>query len=193
VRDPIPTDGSYNYSLATLDLRRYLRLSPDDRLSGRGYFAGWVGGGALPIQRRLSLGGPSILPGDAFRQVNCTPPGFNNSSQASLCDRTMFFQVEYRHRLNLGWHYTLSKGSETSAGRVIGIQAADLVFLSDIGSAWLTGSGPGRVPNNRLPSADFWSADIGAGIDFGFLGAYLAKSVTDDGPLRVSLRLQRRF
>jgi len=193
VRDPIPTDGSYNYSMLTVDLRRYFRLSPDDRLSGRGYFSGWIGGGALPMQRRLSLGGPSILPGDAFRQVNCTPPGFSLPSEASLCDRTMFFQAEFRHRLNLGWHYTISKGSETSASRVVGIQAADLVFLSDIGTAWLTGSGPGHVPNNRFPSADFWSADIGAGIDFGFLGAYLAKSVTDDGPLRFSLRLQRRF
>lgn len=193
VREPIPTDGSYKYSMLTLDLRRYFRLSPEDRLSGRGYFAGWVGGGALPMQRRLSLGGPSILPGDAFRQVNCTPPGFNNSSQASLCDRTMFFQVEFRHRLDLGWHYTVSKGSEGSASRVIGIQTADLVFLSDVGTAWLTGSGPGHIPNNKLPSADYWSADIGAGIDFGFLGAYLAKSITDDGPLRFSLRLQRRF
>ena len=49
------------------------------------------------------------------------------------------------------------------------------------------------MPNNRLPSADYWSADVGAGIDFGFIGAYLAKSITDDGPLRVSVRLQRRF
>ena len=193
VRKPIPTDGSYNYSLLTVDLRRYFRLSPDDRLSGRAFFSGWVGGGALPMQRRLSLGGPSILPGDAFRQVNCTPPGIPNYSEASLCDRTMFYQVEFRHRLNLGWHYTLSKGSETTASRVIGIQTADLVLLSDIGSAWLSGTGPGHVPNNRLPSADFWSADIGVGVDFGFLGAYLAKSVTDDGPLRLSLRLQRRF
>ncbi len=193
LRDPLPTDGSYNYSMLTLDLRRYFRLSPEDRLSGRGYFSGWVGGGALPMQRRLSLGGPSILPGEAFRQVNCTPPGFSNTSQASLCDRTLFFQVEFRHRLDLGWHYTVSKGQDGTASRVIGIQTADLVVLSDVGTAWLTGTGPGHVPNNRLPSSEYWSADIGVGVDFGFLGAYLAKSVTDDGPLRVSLRLQRRF
>ena len=193
LRDPIPTDGSYNYSLLTLDLRRYVRLSPDDRLSGRAFFSGWMGGDELPMQRRLSLGGPAILPGDAFRQVNCTPPSTANPSEASLCDRTMFFQVEFRHRLDLGWHYTLSKGKEGSASRVIGIQTADLVFLSDLGSAWLSGSGPGHVPNNKLPSADYWSADIGAGVDFGFIGAYLGKSITDDGPLRVSIRLQRRF
>ena len=193
VRDPIPTDGSYNYSLLTVDLRRYFRLSPDDRLSGRAYFSGWVGGDPLPMQRRLSLGGPSILPGDGFRQVNCTPPDVSNPSDASLCDRTMFFQVEFRHRLDLGWHYTVSKDKEGTASRVIGVQTADLVFLSDLGSAWLSGEGPNHVPNNRLPSADYWSADVGAGIDFGFIGAYLAKSITDDGPLRVSVRLQRRF
>ncbi|HEX5004658.1 MAG TPA: hypothetical protein VFV65_05040 [Gemmatimonadales bacterium] len=193
VRNPIATDGSYNYALLTTDVRRYFRLSPDDRLSGRAYFSGWMGGDPLPVQRRLSLGGPSILPGDAFRQINCTPPGESNPSQASLCDRTLFFQVEFRHRLNLGWHYTLSEGKEGSAGRIIGIQTADLVFLSDLGTAWLSGTGPGHVPNNRLPSLDTWTADIGAGIDFGFIGAYLAKSVTDDGPVRLSIRLQRRF
>jgi hypothetical protein len=30
-------------------------------------------------------------------------------------------------------------------------------------------------------------------VDFGFIGAYLAKSITGDGPLRLSVRLQRRF
>ncbi len=193
IRAPIPTDGSYNYSLLQVDVRRYLRLSPENRLSGRGYFAGWVGGDPLPMQRRLSLGGPSILPGDAFRQVTCTPAGVPNPSEAGLCDRTMFFQVEFRHRLDLGWHYTVSEGKDGAADRVIGIQGADLVFLSDLGTAWLSGTGPGHVPNNRLPSLDLWQADIGVGVDFGFLGAYLAKSITDDGPLRLSIRLQRRF
>jgi hypothetical protein len=193
VRGTIPTDGSYNYTLLTLDLRRYFRLSPDDRLSGRAWFSGWIGGDPLPMQRRLSLGGPSILPGLDFRQVNCTPPGVYVPSNASLCNRSMFFQAEFRHRLNLGWHYTLSKGGEGSAARVVGIQTADLVFLSDLGEAWLSGTGPGHVPDNRLPSLDYWSADVGVGIDFGFLGAYLGKSITDDGPLRLSLRLQRRF
>jgi len=193
VRGPIPTDGSYNYSLLQLDVRRYLRLSPENRLSGRAYFSGWIGGDPLPVQRRLSLGGPSILPGDAFRQVTCTPAGVPNPSQAGLCDRTLFFQVEFRHRLNLGWHYTLNKGENGSGSRVIGIQTADLVFFSDLGDAWLSGTGPDHVPNNRLPSLDLWQADVGAGVDFGFLGAYLAKSVTGEGPLRLSIRLQRRF
>ena len=193
VRGPIPTDGSYNYSLLQLDARRYLRLSPEDRLSGRAYFAGWVGGDPLPMQRRLSLGGPSILPGDAFRQVTCTPTGGSNPSEAGLCDRTMFFQVEFRHRLNLGWHYTIHQGENGSGNRVIGIQGADLVLLSDLGTAWLSGTGPGHVPNDRLPSLDLWQADVGAGVDFGFIGAYLAKSIAGEGPLRLSLRLQRRF
>ncbi len=193
VRNPIPTDGSYNYTTLALDARRYLRLSPEDRLSGRAYFAGWIGGDELPVQRRLSLGGPGVLPGDGFREVTCTPAGVLNNAQAGLCNRTMFFQVEFRHRLDLGWHTTISKVPDGTSGRVIGIQSADLVFLSDLGTAWLSGEGPNRVPNNRLPSLDLWQADIGVGVDFGFLGAYLAKSITDDGPLRFSLRLQRRF
>jgi len=193
LREPIPTDGSYNYTTLAVDLRKYLRLSPENRLSGRAYFAGWIGGDPLPMQRRLSLGGPSILPGDAFREVNCTPAGVPNNAQASVCDRTMFFQVEFRHRLDLGWHTTIGRGDDGTGGRVIGIQSADLVFLSDLGTAWLSGEGPNHVPNNRLPSLDLWQADIGVGIDFGFLGAYLAKSVTSEGPLRLSLRLQRRF
>jgi hypothetical protein len=193
IRTPIPTNGSYNYSLLELDLRRYLRLSPEDRLSARAHFAGWVGGDPLPIQRRLSLGGPAVLPGDEFRQVTCTPPGVPNAARAGLCDRAVFFQAEFRHRLNLGWHYTLHQGEGGTGTRVIGIQAADLVLLSGLGTAWLSGTGPGHVPNNRLPSLDLWQADVGAGVDFGFLGAYLAKSVTGGSPLRFSVRLQRRF
>jgi len=105
----------------------------------------------------------------------------------------MFFQVEFRTRLNLGWHYTVHQGESGGGDRIIGIQNADIVLLSDLGNAWLSGSGPGHVPNNRLPSLDLWQADIGAGVDFGFIGAYLAKSITGDGPLRLSVRLQRRF
>jgi len=193
IREPIPTNGTYNYSTLQLDFRRYFRLSPSNRISGRAFFNGWVGGDALPMQRRISLGGPSILPGDAFRQITCTPEGVPNPSQAGLCDREMFFQVEFRTRLNLGWHYTVHQGESGGGDRIIGIQNADIVFLSDLGNAWLSGSGPGHVPNNRLPSLDLWQADIGAGVDLGFIGAYLAKSITGDGPLRLSVRLQRRF
>ncbi len=193
IRGPIPTNGSYSYSTMQLDFRRYFRLSPSNLISGRAVFNGWVAGDPLPMQRRISLGGPSVLPGDAFRQITCTPEGVPNPAVAGLCDREMFFQVEFRTRLNLGWHYTLHQGDAGSSDRVVGIQTADIVFLSDLGNAWLSGTGPGHVPNNRLPSLDLWQADIGAGVDFGFIGAYLAKSITGEGPLRLSVRLQRRF
>jgi len=193
VRGSIPTNGTYNYTTMQLDFRRYFRLSPSNSIGGRAFFNGWVGGDPLPMQRRISLGGPSILPGDAFRQITCTPEGVPNPAVAGLCDREMFFQVEFRSRLNLGWHYTVHQGDAGSSDRVFGIENADIVLLTDLGNAWLSGEGPGHVPNNRLPSLDLWQADVGAGVDFGFIGAYLAKSITGDGPLRLSVRLQRRF
>ncbi len=43
----------------------------------------------------------------------------------------------------------------------------------DAGKSWLTGDGPGRVPNNRIPSLDEWKADLGVGADAGWVGIYL--------------------
>jgi hypothetical protein len=51
----------------------------------------------------------------------------------------------------------------------------------------------GRVPTNKLPSLDLWKADLGVGVDVGFIAAYLAKSVTNGEPIKFSVRLQRRF
>ena len=60
-------------------------------------------------------------------------------------------------------------------------------------SPGLTGDGPGRVPNNRIPSLDEWKADLGVGADAGWIGVYLAKAVTDGEPVRFFIRLERRF
>jgi hypothetical protein len=68
-----------------------------------------------------------------------------------------------------------------------------LVLLGDAGKSWLTGDGPGRVPNNRIPSIDEWKADLGVGADAGWVGVYLAKAITDGEPVRFFLRLERRF
>ena len=193
IRVPIPTNGTYDYTTLQLDVRRYFRLSPSNRISGRAFFNGWVGGDALPMQRRISLGGPSILPGDAFRQITCTPEDVPNPAVAGLCDREMFFQVEFRTRLNLGWHYTVHQGE--SGCRRPGLRHPERRHRPAVrpGLRLAERQRPGHVPNNRLPSLDLWQADIGAGVDFGFIGAYLGKSITGDGPLRLSVRLQRRF
>jgi len=65
--------------------------------------------------------------------------------------------------------------------------------MGNTGKAWLTGGGPGRVPNNRIPKFGEWDSDVGVGIDTGGLGLYAARAITRDEPIRLILRLQRRF
>src|SRR5207248_1119692 len=68
VRTPIATDGSYAFSRLFLDFRRYMRVSPSGRVNLPLLAGGWVGGDALPLQQRLSMGGPDPLAGYGFHQ-----------------------------------------------------------------------------------------------------------------------------
>ena len=71
VRDDIPTDGSYTFHRIWLDARSYNRITPAMRVNLRAVGGGWIGGDPLSLQRRLSLGGPDILPGYSFRWSIC--------------------------------------------------------------------------------------------------------------------------
>ena len=193
VRPPTPTGGGYQFDRLTLDLRRYSRLTPGLRVNTRIRADGWIGGDRLPIQRRISLGGPDLLPGYGFRSFTCAPRGFSDAADAALCDRSITAQVEVRTRLGLNLGYRLRDRESGAPGRFIGLEEADLVLLSDAGKAWLAGDGPGQVPANRIPSLNEWKLDVGVGLDAGEIGAYLAKSLTDGEPVRFLVRLQRRF
>ena len=102
-------------------------------------------------------------------------------------------QVEVRTRLGLNLGYRLRDREGSPSGRFLGIEEADLVFLADAGKAWLAGSGPSQVPVNRIPSFDEWKVDVGVGLDAGEIGVYLAKSLSQGEPVRLLVRLQRRF
>ena len=73
------------------------------------------------------------------------------------------------------------------------LQGPDVVVFGDAGQAWLVGSGPGRLPSDRLPNLGSWLADLGLGVDWGGFGFYVAKAVTEGAPLRFTLRLDHRF
>jgi hypothetical protein len=193
IRPAIPTGGGYAFDRLTLDFRRYSRLTPGLRVNTRLRADGWVGGDRLPLQRRVSLGGPDLLPGYAFRAFTCAPSGFADPAIPALCDRSISAQVEVRTRLGLNLGSRPRGRDEGDPGRFIGIEEADLVFLTDAGKAWLAGDGPGQVRSDRIPSFREWKADIGVGLDAGAIGAYLAKSVTGGEPVRFLVRLQRRF
>jgi Omp85 superfamily domain len=193
IRPDLPVGGGYGYERLLLDVRRYSRLTPGLRVNARLRVDGWLSGDRLPIQRRVSLGGPDLLPGYDFRAFTCTPGGFDDPSVPALCDRSITTQVEVRTRLglNLGYRLRDREGGET--GRFIGIEEADLVLLSNAGTAWLAGDGPGQVPVDRIPTLGEWKMDVGIGLDAGEIGAYLAKGLSEGGPVRFLVRLQRRF
>jgi hypothetical protein len=193
VRPSPPTGGGYNTDRLSLDIRRYSRLTPDLRVNARVFADGWLAGGRLPVQRRVSLGGPDLLPGFGFRAYTCAPRGFSDPAQPALCDRMIATQLEVRTRLGLNLGFQMQDREGNRRGRFIGIQEADLVLFSDAGKAWLAGRGPGQVPPNRIPVLREWALDLGFGLDAGEIGAYLAKSISTGESVKFVVRLQRRF
>ena len=196
VRSAIATDGSYAFSRLFLDFRRYMRVSPSGRVNLRLLAGGWVGGDALPLQQRLSMGGPDPLAGYGFHQSACNKdivdPVFAGTLVAA-CDRAILAQAEYRGHISLHWSYGSSAPEDEAVKPLFTLQGPDLVVLGNAGQAWLVGGGPGRLPADRLPTLGSWLADLGLGLDWGGLGLYAAKAVTAGEPLRFTLRLDHRF
>lgn len=192
VRAALPTSG-FGVNRFTLDARRYNRLSPEAQLNVRLWAGGWLSGDPLPVQRRLSLGGVDLLPGYPFRALDCAATGARDPARPALCDRALITQAEFRHRLRLRAGYTVRDPSHPELVRFIGFEDPDLVAFADAGTAWLAGDGPGRVPSDRIRSLAEWKADAGVGIDAGGVAVYLVKALTDGEPVRVYLRLERRF
>jgi hypothetical protein len=191
VRGSIPTDGSYGYQQVAFDARSYNRITPAMRLNLRFTGGGWMGGDPLPLQERLSLGGPGTLPGYSFRAATCNEGAPADPAMPALCDRSLAFQAEIRSRLDLGLLYRYRDQGQVE--QAFGLDQVDLVVHADMGKAWLAGDGPGRVPSDRIPSLDEWLYDVGVGLDAGGIGAYLSKALTDGQPIRFFVRLQRRF
>ena len=201
VRDPIPA-ADYTFDRASVDLRRYQRLGGDGQLRLRGYWAGAVGnGGPLPIQRRYSLGGPDPLNGYGFRAFGCNG-AVSDPAMPGLCDEVVFFQAEYRGGFGIDWfdwvpwdHEARDRktrdrsrdrdwfGDGWDWGDWWWFEGPTLVLFSNAGTGWLRGDdGPGPL---------HW--DVGAGIEFGSAGVYVAKAIREGEPLRVTLRIERRF
>jgi hypothetical protein len=198
VRDSIPTAGTYRFDRMFFDIRHYARISPTGRVNVRLIAGGWVGGDPLPLQRRLSLGGPDPMPGHPFRASAChndfTDPAFANALVAA-CDRVIAFQTEYRGHVKLNWGYNPWKDEspDRDEGSFLWLEGLDVVVFADAGQGWLVGNAPGHVPPGRIPKFDSWLVDVGLGVDWGGFGVYLAKAVTTGERLRFTVRLDHRF
>jgi hypothetical protein len=185
-----------NWRRAFVDLRRYNRLSPDGQLNARLVAGGWVGGDELPLQRRFALGGPGSLPGFDFRsgedaeRLMCT-------SDATLlgapgqCERLLLAQIEYRGDVEIGPF----AGSRGPASWGLNPDAHWILFV-DAGRGWLVGDRAGtmRYPSGRLPPLSTFQTDIGAGLDLGVVGLFIAKALSDaDEPPNFFVRVRHRF
>lgn len=193
VRDPIPTYRDYGFQHVGFDLRKYQRINTIARVNLRLLGGGWVGGDPLPVQRRVSLGGPDILAGYPFRDQTCAPAGYADASQAALCDRMLAAQAEVRFRFRLPIREKLGLEEWLLLERLVGRDHADVVLFGDMGKAWLTGDGPGRIPNNRLPVPGEFSYDAGIGLDIDGLAIYAGVPLGGKWSPRFTLRLERRF
>ena len=185
IRDALPVKG-YSATEGDFDLRASLRLDPEQRLNFRIAGGGYVTGNPLTIQDRRAIGGASPLPGYDFRAINCDRQRKVYASLPALCDRTMAVQAEYHRMLPIDL-------STQIGGQVVGLRNPDFVILADMGSAWLAGDAPGRVPANRIQSLREWRSDVGVGITSGPLGLYLTKALADAFPIRLTLLLSPRF
>ncbi|HWC74674.1 MAG TPA: hypothetical protein VG454_12135 [Gemmatimonadales bacterium] len=197
VRDSIPTDGSYQFNRMFVDVRHYARISPSGRINVRLVGGGWMGGDPLPLQRRLSLGGPEPMPGEPFRVAACNKdivdPSFAGSKLAA-CDRVLAFQAEYRGHVKLNWSYNPSSGPQKEERTTpFWLEGLDLVVFANTGQAWLVGDGPGQTPAGRIPGLGSWLVDVGLGADWSGFGVYIAKAVTTGERLRFTARLEHRF
>lgn len=205
---PIPT----TYARGFLDIRRYNRVSPEAQLNLRALIGGWLSGDPLPIERRVSVDGPGVMPGYGFRSdrsgedlgtCNIGPafPG-----QPALCDRIALVQAEYRGDLHFDFQPDWESHDDAGvSGYADGAPRArahhfhstgNWVVFADAGRGWLVGPPDGSLTyaSGRIPSFNTFRTDIGAGLDFGGVGLYMAKAMSSSGePLRFFLRLRHRF
>jgi hypothetical protein len=194
IREPLPTD-SYTWDRASLDLRRYQQVARSGQLRLRAYYSGALGGDPLPIQRRHSLGGPDPLNGYRFGAFACNQAVADSLYQPGLCDRVLLFQVEYRGHLGFEWSRDHQRVPKTRRPELLGgwgdwgdwdswfhFTGPTLVLFSNAGAGWLRSEDMGSL---------HW--DIGAGLEIGTLGFYVAKAFREGEPVRVTVRIKRRF
>jgi hypothetical protein len=186
-----------------VDVRRYNRLSPDGRLNLRLLAGGSLGTARLPPQRQHALGGEGSLPGYALFRLDCGARSQEVFLASALdgpitpgrslppvwvpaygCDRFALFQAEYRGRLSLrlGWDGG-PWGDSATGGWDLGWAASpDWVAFVDAGQGW----GFGRRSEDL-------ALDLGAGLVFGRVGAYIAAPLRGEGGLHLFVRLGPRF
>lgn len=170
--------GRENFSTASVDVRRYARLSPYARLSLRAVAAGSLDGSALPPQRQHALGGEGNLPGYRLFEFDCgarrfqQPINGDNYHPYYGCDQIVLVQLEYQASFPFARRITDALGLGPSIGHAVRWAA-----FFDAGRAWNEPS----ARDGRLGGNDDFSADAGLGLRVGPVGAYWAVPMSGAG------------
>ena len=193
------TPEQVNYTRGFLDVRRYNRVAPFMSVNLRLVMGAWLGGDALPTERKFSLGGPGTLPGYGFREGGLTPDvldcsnGVAQPGTPGQCDRIALAQVELRGHFFAG---SLRDDASDDWWRPGFNGRMEWVVFADLGRGWLVGPQDGGTsyPSGLFPPLSSYKSDAGVGIDFGGIGLYVAKALSDGSEHpRLIVRLARRF
>lgn len=198
--------GAVTYARALFDLRRYNRLAPGAQINVRIVAGGWLSGDPLPMQRRFAVSGLDALPGFDFRRLvgsadvgTCAagdPNGYAALGRPAQCERMILVQTEWKGDFRID----LFGGNEGFGDRrwMAGRFRADgaWVLFANSGRGWLVTGSTTEFHSSKgtIPSIGTWHTDVGGGFDFGSVGIYVAKAVSESElPANVYLRLNRRF
>ncbi len=203
---PQPWGPQLSYGRFFIDARRYNRVSPHSSVNLRLVTGGLLHGDGLPAQRRLSVSGAGALPGYAFRGLEgsadvgmcntASESEFAAAGRPALCDRMLLLQAEWRGDFRIGL-FGRAQRTDNRRWYASGLTAdGSWSIFANTGRGWLVGPNEGDldVPRSRVPLVTGFRSDVGAGLDFGVLGVYVAQPL--QGPVRtprVFARLGARF
>lgn len=198
---PVGFDGDHvNYGRAFFDIRKYNRISPMIQLNARLVLGGWLHGDRLPLERRVSVGGPGTIPGFDFRRVEIGPDvgqcaeNFELPGRPARCDRVILAQVEYRNELHSDLIDVFNRNGLRLRGAEFNVRPS-IVAFADAGRGWNVGTREGDLtyPSGSIPF-DKYRTDVGLGLDLGVAGIYVAKAVsTPKEPANFFVRIHNRF
>lgn len=163
---------------ASVDARRYARLTPYSRLGVRVLAAGSLDARPLPAQRQHALGGEGSLPGYRLMEFDC---GARRSAVIVRddtfhpyygCDRVALVQLEYQANFPFARRLAESAGIGGAVGSLV-----RWVAFFDAGRAWTDAA----ALQSRLGGDDDFSADAGVGLRVGPAGIYWAVPLSGRG------------
>lgn len=200
---PVVPDHRFGeYTRGLLDLRRYNRISPSQRLNLRIAAGGSMSVFPLPPQRQHALGGAGSLPGFGLLALDCgsrNTSGVRGDGGARFfdgygCDRFALFQAEYRG--DLSFRAAPRAARATAAEDDGGLDWGDVRLVdADFGWVLFVDVGVGWTSLERHHDENT-AVDLGAGVLLGDLGLYVAapvRDVYDRGGVSFFIRLAPRF